>query len=95
MIMREALGTYLRGQRHEQGLTLRDVAALAGCSLGYVSEVERGVKETSSELLATLIGSLGLTWVELFTDLTEQAQAYENLSDLAGTVSNTSQGGSL
>lgn len=93
--MREALGTYLMGQRHEQGLTLRDVADLADCSLGYVSEVERGVKETSSELIAALLGSLGLQWSEMFTSLAQQAVAYEQLSDLSSSVSNINQGSSL
>lgn len=93
MIMREVLGTYLRGQRREQGLTLRDVASLAGCSLGYLSELERGKKESGSEILTTVINSLGLQWSEVFTALARQAEAYENLSDLAGTVSNTNQGG--
>ena len=54
--MRQLVGEVLRARRIAQGLTLRDVSARARVSLGYISEVERGQKEPSSELLAALAG---------------------------------------
>jgi len=58
MVLREAIGDELRGRRLDQGRTLRDVATVARVSLGYLSEVERGQKEASSELLAAICGAL-------------------------------------
>ena len=48
--MRQLVGEVLRARRMSQGLTLRDVSGKARVSLGYISEVERGQKEPSSEL---------------------------------------------
>ena len=53
-LLRETLGTVLRGLRGESGRTLRDVADTARVSPGYLSEIERGRKEASSELLASI-----------------------------------------
>ena len=58
MILRRVLGEELRRRRQDQGRTLRQVAADARVSLGYLSEVERGQKEASSELLAAICGAL-------------------------------------
>jgi transcriptional regulator with XRE-family HTH domain len=60
-LLRRELGAALRRRREEQHRTLRSVAADAGVSLGYLSEVERGVKEASSELLAAICGALGVS----------------------------------
>lgn len=57
-VLRERIGEVLRSQRKQQGRTLRDVSAAAQVSLGYISEVERGQKEASSELLAALCTAL-------------------------------------
>jgi transcriptional regulator with XRE-family HTH domain len=57
-VLRERIGEVLRSQRMQQGRTLRDVSADAQVSLGYISEVERGQKEASSELLAALCTAL-------------------------------------
>lgn len=65
VLMRELMGEILRAERVEQRLTLRQVAAEAGISLGYLSEVERGQKEASSELLAAICQALGLPMSEL------------------------------
>ncbi|GAC58547.1 putative Xre family DNA-binding protein [Gordonia hirsuta DSM 44140 = NBRC 16056] len=54
LLLREALGDELRRLRTEQGRTLREVSTSARVSLGYLSEVERGQKEASSELLAAI-----------------------------------------
>ncbi|PRZ43102.1 helix-turn-helix protein [Antricoccus suffuscus] len=64
-LMREVVGTVLRKRRLEQQRTLKEVAADAAMSTQYLSEVERGRKEVSSELLATISAALGLRMVEL------------------------------
>ena len=58
VLFRRLLGDVLRERRGELGLTLRDVSKEARVSLGYISEIERGQKEASSELLASLCGAL-------------------------------------
>jgi len=58
VVLRRVLGDELRRLRTSQGRTLRDVSASARVSLGYLSEVERGHKEPSSELLAAICSAL-------------------------------------
>jgi transcriptional regulator with XRE-family HTH domain len=58
VLLRRVLGDELRNQRLRQGRTLREVSAAARVSLGYLSEVERGQKEASSELLASICSAL-------------------------------------
>lgn len=58
VLLRQLLGDALRRLRLRQGRTLREVSASARVSLGYLSEVERGQKEASSELLAAICGAL-------------------------------------
>jgi transcriptional regulator with XRE-family HTH domain len=58
VLFRRLLGDVLRERRGELGMTLRDVSKEARVSLGYISEIERGQKEASSELLASLCGAL-------------------------------------
>lgn len=60
MLLRDALGDTLRHARVGQSRTLRDVSTVANVSLGYLSEVERGRKEASSELLAAICDALDL-----------------------------------
>lgn len=64
-LLRETLGTVLRGLRGESGRTLRDVADAARVSPGYLSEIERGRKEASSELLASISGALDVSLGEI------------------------------
>lgn len=59
-LLRTELGTTLRGHRLRQRRTLRDVSGAARVSLGYLSEVERGQKEASSELLASICAALDI-----------------------------------
>jgi transcriptional regulator with XRE-family HTH domain len=59
-LLRRVLGETLRGQRLRQQRTLREVSSAARVSLGYLSEVERGQKEASSELLAAICDALEL-----------------------------------
>lgn len=60
-LLREALGTTLRSFREDARRTLRDLAVTANVSPGYLSELERGRKEVSSELLASICHALGVT----------------------------------
>jgi len=64
-LWREAAGEVLREQRHRLEQTLAEVASRAGISVQYLSEVERGRKEPSSEVLAAVTGALALTLVDL------------------------------
>lgn len=64
-LLREAVGERLRRARTAQSRTLRDVSRAARVSLGYLSEVERGRKEASSELLSSICGALDLPLPEL------------------------------
>jgi len=59
-LLRELIGESLREERVAQGKTLREVSKAAQVSLGYLSEVERGQKEASSELLAAMCAALDL-----------------------------------
>ena len=63
-LWREVSGAVLREERRRQGRTLADVAGRAGMSVQHLSEVERGRKEASSEMLAAAAGSLGLSLAE-------------------------------
>ncbi|MHB9756759.1 helix-turn-helix domain-containing protein [Streptomyces sp. BYX5S] len=64
-LWRHVVGDVLRRRRRAQGRTLRDVADVAGISMPYLSEVERGRKEASSEMLAAVAGALGLGLVDV------------------------------
>jgi transcriptional regulator with XRE-family HTH domain len=64
-LWREAVGHELRQERHRQERTLADVAEESGVSTQYLSEVERGLKEPSSEVLGAIQGALGLRLVDL------------------------------
>jgi transcriptional regulator with XRE-family HTH domain len=77
-LLRESVGQALRRARTEQSRTLRDVARDARVSLGYLSEVERGQKEASSELLNSICEALGLTLGSLMRDVTLEITAAES-----------------
>ncbi|MFW0797319.1 helix-turn-helix transcriptional regulator [Gordonia sp. CPCC 205515] len=69
VLLREALGESLRRVRTDQGRTLREVSTVARVSLGYLSEVERGQKEASSELLAAICDALDVEIADLLLDI--------------------------
>lgn len=58
VLFRRQLGDVLRNERMRRGMTLRELSSEARVSLGYISEIERGQKEASSELLASLCDAL-------------------------------------
>lgn len=72
-LWRELVGDELRQSRHERGERLVDVAERAGVSPQYLSEVERGLKDVSSEMLAAVAGALDLTVRELSTRAASQS----------------------
>lgn len=78
VLLRESVGQALRRARTEQARTLRDVARDARVSLGYLSEVERGQKEASSELLNSICEALGLTLGSLINDVCLEITAAES-----------------
>ena len=79
-LWREAVGHELREERRTAGRTLADVAGDAGVSTQYLSEVERGLKEPSSEVLGAVAGALGLRLVDLTTRVSRR------LTSIAGPV---------
>ena len=78
VLLRESVGQALRRARTAQSRTLRDVARDARVSLGYLSEVERGQKEASSELLNSICEALGLTLGSLMREVTVEISAAES-----------------
>lgn len=68
-LWREALGRSLRTAREERGGRLVDVAERAGISPQYLSEIERGRKEPSSEMIAAVTGALGLDLADLLVGI--------------------------
>jgi len=86
VLMRTHIGHSLRGVRISQGRTLREVAKVARVSLGYLSEVERGQKEASSELLNSICAALNIS---LSTVLAEVATDIRLLESPVLTVVDT------
>ncbi len=76
-LLRHAVGQTLREVRTAQRRTLRDVARAARVSLGYLSEVERGQKEASSELLNAICSALGLTLSHVMGDVVLELKSRE------------------
>src|SRR6201990_959107 len=71
VLLRQLLGDVLRRLRIRQGRPLREVSASARVSLGYLSEVERGRKEASSELLAAICDALDVTLPDVLSEAAE------------------------
>lgn len=84
-LLRRVLGETLRGQRQRQHRTLREVSAAARVSLGYLSEVERGQKEASSELLGAICDALDLRLWDLLREVSDTMRQAESAT--AGAVS--------
>lgn len=91
VLFRQELGDVLRDARRAQGRTLRQVSSDARVSLGYLSEIERGQKEASSELLTSVTGALGLPLSFVLREVSERIAVAEGVAvpdtvpdDLAG-----------
>lgn len=74
-LWRDALGDRLRRLRHERGERLADTADRAGVSPQYLSEIERGLKEPSSEMIAAVAGALDVTLFELTTGVVDDLRS--------------------
>ena len=76
-VLRTLLGDALRETRLRQQRTLREVSGRAQVSLGYLSEVERGQKEASSELLASICRALGVRLSDVLREVSETLSVIE------------------
>ena len=81
VLMREVIGDILRRARVDQGRTLREVSDSARVSLGYLSEVERGRKEPSSELLGSICGALDIPLSRVLIDAGDRLARTEKVAD--------------
>lgn len=80
VLVRELIGESLREERVSQAKTLREVSREARVSLGYLSEVERGQKEASSELLAAICAALDLPLSVVLNVVSEKMAMHEQIS---------------
>lgn len=78
VLLRRVIGDTLRAQRLSQRRTLREVSTAAKVSLGYLSEVERGQKEASSELLSSICDALGVQLSEMLRDVSDTLAGAES-----------------
>jgi len=77
VLLRRVIGDALRARRQAQHRTLREVSTAANVSLGYLSEIERGQKEASSELLAAICEALGAALSEVLRDVSDNLATSE------------------
>lgn len=82
-LLRRVIGGVLRRVRLRQGRTLREVAQAAGVSLPYLSEVERGRKEASSEVLAAICRALGIRLSDLLEEARDELRRTERRTPVA------------
>jgi transcriptional regulator with XRE-family HTH domain len=90
VLLRHLLGDVLRRLRQRQGRTLREVSAAARVSLGYLSEVERGQKEASSELLAAICTALNTPLSHVLSEVSDSF-ALAELQSEAGVLTPAGQ----
>ncbi|HEX3283541.1 MAG TPA: transcriptional regulator ClgR [Mycobacterium sp.] len=86
-LLREVIGDVLRRARIDQGRTLREVSDAARVSLGYLSEVERGRKEASSELLSAICGALEVPLSRVLSDAGDEMAQEERKAFVRNAVS--------
>jgi DNA-binding XRE family transcriptional regulator len=82
-VLRHVVGETLRAVRLRQRRTLREVSAAARVSLGYLSEIERGHKEPSSELLAAICAALDVPLSEVFMAVSDTLRRQERIAERA------------
>jgi transcriptional regulator with XRE-family HTH domain len=82
VLLRRVIGDALRARRQAQHRTLREVSTAANVSLGYLSEIERGQKEASSELLASICDALGAHLSEVLREVSHTVESVEQSSVL-------------
>jgi XRE family transcriptional regulator, stress-response regulator len=81
VLLRKVIGDALRARRLAQGRTLREVSTAANVSLGYLSEIERGHKEASSELLASICDALGAPLSQMLGDVSATFALAEQMEE--------------
>jgi transcriptional regulator with XRE-family HTH domain len=86
VLFREELGAILRTARTNQNRTLRDVADAACVSLGYLSELERGRKEASSEMLNSICEALGMQLWQLLAAVAKRIAVVDNTPQMVQPV---------
>ncbi|MGX7679920.1 helix-turn-helix domain-containing protein [Jatrophihabitans sp. DSM 45814] len=91
-VLRHVVGETLRAVRLRQRRTLREVSAAARVSLGYLSEVERGHKEPSSELLASICDALDVPLSEVFMSVSDTLRRQERMADRAMMIGSRNGG---
>src|SRR4051812_12405945 len=92
VLLRRMIGDVLRRHRLRQSRTLRDVSVAAGVSLGYLSEVERGRKEPSSELLASICAALDVSLAEVLREVSDDLAREERRQRVAPVGFTTAAG---
>jgi transcriptional regulator with XRE-family HTH domain len=83
-LWREVLGRSLRATREEQGGRLVDIAERAGISPQYLSEIERGRKEPSSEMIAAVTGALGVDLADLLAGIASDVRRHRGATLAVG-----------
>ncbi|MGB2919134.1 MAG: transcriptional regulator ClgR [Mycobacterium sp.] len=85
-LLREVIGDVLRRSRVEQGRTLREVSDSARVSLGYLSEVERGRKEASSELISAICGALDVPLSRVLSEAGDELALEESRAEVSASA---------
>jgi transcriptional regulator with XRE-family HTH domain len=83
VLMRHEIGDVLRDYRLQRGKTLRQVAGRANVALGYLSEIERGQKEASSEVLQSIAEALESPLSEILIEVGERLSMFEELTPVS------------
>ena len=86
VLVRQEIGDVLRDFRLQKGRTLRQVASKASVALGYLSEVERGQKEASSEILASVAEALETPISVIMREVGDRIAVIEGLNPIPDTV---------
>ena len=87
VLLRRVIGDALRARRQGQHRTLREVSTAANVSLGYLSEIERGQKEASSELLAAICEALGARLSEVLGEVSDTLALAEGMEGVLAPLS--------
>ncbi len=86
VLLRRVIGDALRARRQGQHRTLREVSTAANVSLGYLSEIERGQKEASSELLAAICDALGARLSDVLSEVSDTLALAESMEGVLAPV---------
>ena len=86
VLVRQEIGDVLRDFRLQKAMTLRQVASRASVALGYLSEVERGQKEASSEILASVADALDTPISVIMREVGDRLAVIEGLNTIPDTL---------